>query len=147
MQALEDTIAWFEENVGDEMEAWTWGELHTATFESDPLGQSGIAPLEWVVNRGPFAAGGTTSAVNATSWSWDEVAVVGGHPSMRMIVDLGSLDDSRTVHPTGQSGHPFHAHYDDFIEMWLNGEFHPMWFSREAVAAAKVDQLVLEPSR
>ena len=144
-QALADTISWFEENVGDNMESWTWGELHTATFVSDPLGQSGIAPLEWAVNRGPYATSGTTSAVNATGWNWDEVADVSGHPSMRMIVDLGTLDDSRTIHPTGQSGHPFHAHYDDFIEMWLDGEFHPMWFSREAVEEAQVDALVLQP--
>lgn len=128
------------------MESWTWGELHTATFVSNPLGQSGNAILESVVNRGPFAVDGSTSAVNANSWSWDEVAVVGGHPSMRMVVDLGALDESRTVHPTGQSGHPFHAHYDDLIELWQNGEYHPMWFSREAVAEATVDQLILQPA-
>lgn len=146
LQALTDTVTWLEENVGDDVEDWTWGALHTATFVSDPLGQSGIGPLERLVNRGPYPVGGTTSAVNATSWNWDDVAAVGGHPSMRMIVDLGQLDDSRTVHPTGQSGHPFHPHYDDFIEMWLQGRYHPLWFSDEAVQEATQDSLRLLPA-
>lgn len=146
LQALQASVEWLEENVGGGMESWTWGKLHTATFVSNPLGQSGNTVLESVVNRGPFAVDGSTSAVNANSWSWDEVAAVRGHPSMRMVVDLGALDESRTVHPTGQSGHPFHAHYDDLIELWQNGEYHPMWFSQEAVAEATVDQLILQPA-
>lgn len=145
LQALEETVGWFEDNVGDDMESWTWGEIHTATFVSDPLGQSGIGLIEGIVNRGPFAVGGSTSAVNANSWSWDDPAAVGGHPSMRMILDADSWDDSLAIHPTGQSGHPFHKHYDDFIEMWLNGQYHPQWFSREAVEEAAVDELVLRP--
>jgi penicillin amidase len=64
---------------------------------------------------------------------------------MRMIVDLSDFDKTLGIHPTGQSGHPFHPHYDDFIEMWLNGEYHPMWFSRESINNAVVDQLVLQP--
>jgi penicillin amidase len=145
LQALANTVEWFEENVGGDMESWTWGELHTATFVSDPLGQSGISLIERVVNRGPYPVDGGTSAVNATSWSWNNVAAVTGHPSMRMIVDLGNLDQSQTVHPTGQSGHPFHAHYDDMIPLWQNGEYHPMWFTREAVQEAATQELLLQP--
>jgi penicillin amidase len=64
---------------------------------------------------------------------------------MRMIVDLSDFDASRGVIPTGQSGHPYHPHYDDQIELWLNGEYRPMWFTREAVEGAAVEHLVLEP--
>lgn len=145
LQALRETVDWLEENVGDDMESWRWGDLHTITFVSDPLGQSGIAVVEWLVNRGPFPVAGSSRTVNANSWSWDNPAEVRGHPSMRMIVDLSDFDASRGVHPTGQSGHPFHRHYDDLIEMWLDGEYHPMWFSREAINEAAVDHLVLQP--
>jgi penicillin amidase len=35
---------------------WTWGRLHTATFEEATIGaSSGIGPLEWYFNKGPFA--------------------------------------------------------------------------------------------
>ena len=39
LQSLADTIGWFEENVGGEMNEWTWGRIHTATFVSTPLGR------------------------------------------------------------------------------------------------------------
>lgn len=145
LQALASTVEWFEENVGDDMEAWTWGELHTATFVSDPLGQSGISIIERLVNRGPYPVDGGTSAVNANSWSWSNVAAVTGHPSMRMIIDLGDPDQSLSIHPTGQSGHPFHPHYDDMIPLWQNGEYHPMRFTREAVEEAVAQELLLQP--
>lgn len=64
---------------------------------------------------------------------------------MRMIVDLDDLDSSQAIMPTGQSGHPFNQHYDDMVELWLNGQYHPMHFSQEAVLAAAEDHLVLTP--
>ena len=146
LQALTDTVQWFEENVGGEMEEWTWGELHTATFVSEPLGQSGIGIIEALVNRGPYPVDGSTSAVNANSWGWESPAAVGGHPSLRMIVDMSDLDASRGIHSTGQSGHPYHRHYDDFVELWQNGEYHPMFFTRETVEEATDDHLVLQPA-
>ncbi|HEX6383362.1 MAG TPA: penicillin acylase family protein [Anaerolineae bacterium] len=145
LRALAETIDWFEENVGGDMNNWTWGSIHTATFVSAPLGQTGIGPVESVVNRGPFPADGGRHIVNANSWDRSDPAAVTGHPSMRMIVDMSDFDASRAVIPTGQSGHPYHPHYDDMIELWLNGEYHPMRFSREAVEAAAVDHLVLQP--
>lgn len=145
LEALEDTVAWFEDNVGNDVEDWTWGELHTATFASQPLGLSGIAPIEALVNRGPFPVGGSSSAVNATSWSWSEPAAVRGLPSLRMVVDLSDFDSSQGIHTTGQSGHPFHRHYDDFIPMWQTGEYHPMVFTPRAITEATADHLRLLP--
>jgi penicillin amidase len=55
------------------------------------------------------------------------------------------FDASQSIHTTGQSGHPFNNHYDDFIEPWQNGAYHPMWFSRDAVLEAAVNHLVLQP--
>ena len=146
LQALADTVQWFEDNVGGEMEEWVWGKLHTATFVSEPLGQSGIGPIEAMVNRGPYPVDGSDSIVNANSWGWGNPAAVRGHPSLRMIVDLSDFDASRGIHSTGQSGHPYHRHYDDFVDLWQNGEYHPMFFTREAVEEAADDHLVLQPA-
>ncbi|MCA9953786.1 MAG: penicillin acylase family protein, partial [Anaerolineales bacterium] len=145
LTALEDTVAWFDENVGGDMNDWTWGSIHTATFSSNPLGESGIAPIEAIVNRGPFPADGGSSIVNANGWSWSNPAAVTGHPSMRMLVDMSDFDASEWVIPTGESGHPYHPHYDDQIELWLNGEYLPMVWSEDAVLETAVDHLVLTP--
>ena len=48
--------------------SWTWGELHTATFENLTLGRSGIGAIESMFNRGPFATAGGPSIVNATGF-------------------------------------------------------------------------------
>ncbi len=145
LRSLADAIEWLEEELGSDTAGWQWGNLHTATFVSDPLGQSGVGLIENIVNRGPFPADGGTDRVNANNWSWNDPAAIRSHPSMRMILDLADFDASQTVIPTGQSGHPFHPHYDDMIELWLNGEYHPMWFSEEAVAVAAEDELILVP--
>ena len=145
LRSLAEGITWLNENLGGDMDEWTWGRLHTATFASTPLGESGIGPIESLVNRGPFPADGGSDLVNASGWSWDEPAAIRSHPSMRMIVDMSDFDASRWVIPTGQSGHPFNAHYDDQIELWLNGEYLPMRSSRAAVEDAAVDHLVLQP--
>jgi penicillin amidase len=147
VRSLQQTVAWFEENVGDDMQTWTWGELHTATFVSNPLGASNIALLKTLVNRGPFPADGGSSIVNAAGWRWAKPAEIVSIASMRMIVDMSDMDASRVVIPTGQSGHPFHPHYEDLIPLWLDGEYQELWFSQEAVEAAAVDELILQPSQ
>lgn len=146
MQSLVETVDWFDENVGGEMNEWTWGTIHTATFVSNPLGQSGIGPVENIVNRGPIPVDGGSSTVNANSWSWGNPSAVRGHVSMRMIVDMSDFEASQTVMPTGQSGHPYHPNYDDMMPLWQNGEYHPMRFGREVVEETAVNHLILLPA-
>lgn len=146
LKALASAVGWFEQNLGGDIDDWTWGRIHTATFVSAPLGQSDIGPIESLVNRGPFPADGGSSIVNANGWRFDNPAEVTGHPSMRMIVDMSNFDASQAVIPTGQSGHPLNPHYDDMIELWLNGQYHPMLFSQPAVEQAAEDRLTLRPA-
>ena len=145
LRALVYTLGWFEENVGGALEDWQWGDVHTATFVSSPLGQSGIGPVEAAVNLGPFPVDGDSSAVNANGWSFDNPAAVTGHVSMRMIIDLADFGRSQAVHSTGQSGHPFHPHYDDLFKLWQAGLYHPMFWTAEEVEDAAADTLVLKP--
>jgi penicillin amidase len=146
LASLADTIDWFRENVGDDANEWTWGAIHTATFASNPLGISGIGPLERLVNLGPIPVDGGPGIVNATSHSLSDLAAVRAIPSMRMIVDLSDLDASQTIHSTGQSGHPTHPHYDDMLPLWQNGEYHTMLFSRELVEEQAAQTLRLRPA-
>lgn len=132
------------DRLGEDPEGWRWGDLHTTTFENQSLGQSGIAPIEALFNRGGFQPGGTSSVVNATSWSPGSFEVTWS-PSMRMIVDLSDFSASRTIHTTGQSGHAFHDHYIDFAPKWAAGEYHPMRWTDEQVESATKGVLVLVP--
>jgi penicillin amidase len=143
-EAYANTVAVLGKNHNN----WRWGDLHTATFVSNPLGQSGIRLIENMVNRGPFATSGSTGTVNNTVWYTNSGDFsVKWVPSVRMIVDLGDFSNSVAIHTTGQSGHPYSKHYDDMIELWRNIKYHPMLWSTEQVEAAAVDRLVLEPSK
>jgi penicillin amidase len=130
--------------LGTDRTKWKWGTLHTATFASNPLGLSGIDPIENLVNRGPVATSGGSEIVNATGWDIETFAVR-AVPSMRMVLDFSNLANSMTIHTTGQSGHPASAFYGNFIEDWRNIEYHPMLFTREQVDADAKQTLVLKP--
>jgi penicillin amidase len=97
-----------------------------------------------MVNRGPVETGGGSEIVNATGSRGD--FTVGSLPSMRMIVDMANLDNSLTIHTTGQSGHPYSDHYGDMIDLWRNIEYKPMLFTREAVEAGAANRLILNPA-
>lgn len=132
--------------LGDDPPDWTWGALHVANFENQSLGQSGIAPVEWLFNRtAPPRVGGSASLVNAIGWNTALSYDVDWVPSQRMVVDLADLDGSTFIHTTGQSGHAFADNYASMIDMWTDGEQAPMPFSRAAVEAVAVDTLTMSP--
>lgn len=145
LAALTAAVDYLSETLGDEMNAWRWGDLHTATFENQSLGQSGIAPIEWIFNRGPVETDGTIATVNNTAYDPGNPFAVKTTPSYRQIIDLGDFANSLSIHTTGQSGHPFHEHYDDMIDLWRNGQYHPMLWARAQVEAAAEAHLRLTP--
>jgi penicillin amidase len=72
-------------------------------------------------------------------------AVTSG-PAMRMLVDLGNLDQSRWVNQSGVSGHAYHPNYADQTELWLRNETWPFVSSRAAVEARTEHRLELVPT-
>ena len=124
---------------------WNWGELHGAIFRNNPLGETGIGPIDSLFNRGPFPTGGGSSIVNATGWNPNEGYEVAWLPSMRMIVDLSDLNRSLTVHTTGQSGHAYHPHYDDMAPLWANVEYYPMYWNEQDIINNAEGHLILSP--
>ena len=53
--------------------------------------------------------------------------------SQRAIYNTTDPSESLFMSTCGQSGHPYHRHYDDMIRPYLDGEFHPARFTREEV--------------
>ena len=145
LRALEGAVEELTETLGRDMARWRWGDLHTATFENQSLGQSGIGPIEAIFNRGPVPVDGTSRTVNATAYSPNNPYTVTWIPSQRQIVDLEDFTRSVSMHTTGQSGHPYHRHYDDMVDPWRNIEYHPMLWERADVEADAEGVLVLTP--
>lgn len=125
---------------------WEWGVLHRLNLRTQTLGESGVGLLEWIENREGYQVGGGTSIVNATGWDAAAGYEVTSGPSMRMVVSLADLDESRWISMTGVSGHPMSDHYVDQTELWVEGETLPWAFGRDAVEESTEDTLLLRPA-
>jgi penicillin amidase len=105
-----------------------------------------VKPLDKLFNRGPYPASGDSTTLWATGsnrHNLDSGGIIG--PPFRFIADLGDLRNSWGLLAPGQSGQPGSRHYDDQIEAWFKGEYHPMLYAREDVEREAVDRLRLVP--
>ena len=129
----------------DDYDKWSWGELHTITYPTNLLGEAGIPILTNLVNIGPVESGGSSFAINSTDWGFGEDFTIGSYPSMRMVVDLSNFDNSRTILPSGQSGHVMSKYYDDQVENWIENHMYILNFSREQVELNQKEYMFLRP--
>jgi len=124
---------------------WTWGRMHRMNLHDQTLGESGIGLVERLFNRNGYQVAGGGSIVDATEWNAAEGYLVDAAPSMRMVVSLANLDDSRWINLTGASGHPGSSHYADQTGLYVDGRTLPWVFSRGPVDDATQDTLRLVP--
>lgn len=145
LQALEAAVDDLEDRLGRDPTDWAWGELHVINYAHGVM--DNLPLINSIFNRGPFAIAGGPSIVNATSWnaSAEDYSLSSGSPSMRMIVDLGNLQNSLTIYPAGQSGHAGHEHYIDMAGLWRLGQYVPMHWERSAIEADTEGYLRLVP--
>ncbi len=141
--SFESAVKEVQKLGGKDPANWAWGDLHTVTFENQVMGNFPF--IRNAFNRGPFPTSGGSAIVNATGWNVQSGYQVTGLPSMRMIVDLGNLNNSLTMHTTGQSGHPYHSHYIDMVDPWRLVQYHPMLWDRAEIEAASEAHLRLVP--
>lgn len=144
-QAMASAHQELADRLGADVKAWRWGDLHQLELVNGSLGTSGIAAVEALFNRGPLPVGGSKDAVDATGWNVQNGYAITAVPSMRMVVDLSDLDQSRWINLTGASGHAFHENYWDQTQAWARGDLLPMYSSPEAVKKAARHTLRLNP--
>jgi len=142
--ALQLAIDELKTNLGSNFNNWSWGKMHTLTF-NHPLASGGKL-LEAIFNRGPFPLGGDLTTIWATGTSMynlESNQVIG--PPYRMIVDLDNLDNSLSILVPGQSGHPYARHYDDQVDAWFDNGYHPMLYNRQDIEKGAHHNLKLIP--
>jgi penicillin amidase len=138
IRSLEEGVKQIPSRVGSRShDAWKWGNTIPLTFYH-PLGQA-VPLLGRLLDVGPFPQAGTATTVRATTSRHG--------PSMRMVVDLSTLDHSVQNITLGESGQVFSPYYQDQFEAWYNGRTFPMPFSDAAVEQATVHKLVLGPEK
>jgi penicillin amidase len=145
-QALVEARDELTERQSKDPSRWEWGAMHELDLVEPAFGTSGIGPVEWLFNRGPYPVGGGGNIVLANSWEASSGSyALTNAPTFRMIVDFSELDSSRWVNQTGQSGHPGHPSYDDQVAAWQTNEAPLMAWTDAAVEAETEYQLTLVP--
>jgi penicillin amidase len=144
-KSFSQAVAWLAAERGEDPAGWTWGSLQTASFAHQPLGMSGVAPLEKIFNSSPVPAPGWEGTVNLAGAESTGPFRVGFGVSQRFVADLADLTRSVAVNSTGQTSVVFHRHREDQVSLWSAGRFHPVLASREAVDRESESTLVLAP--
>lgn len=122
---------------------WAWGRMHQIRY-GHPMGSVRI--LRGFFNRGPFPVSGDGTTPNQTSYAPElPPGLAQIVASYRQIFDVGDWDAARTITTSGQSGHPLSRNYADQMPMWLEGNYHPMPWSRAAVEKIAERRLHLIP--
>ena len=114
--------------LGADMTAWRWGDLHTITF-AHPL--AAVRPLDLLLSIGPVKRAGDGSSPNNGAFAVLKPFAIDTHASERQVVDLGDIDASVSVIPTGESGQPYSTHWSDQTPLWSSGQTKPMPLARD----------------
>jgi penicillin amidase len=144
--AMKSAAAYIDSKFGSDAKSWQWGKLHQLNLQNPTFGSSGIGPIEWLFNRGPYNVSGGPGIVNAIGWNAADGYTVDAVPSMRQVLDVSNWDHSTWVQLTGESGHAFNSWYVDQTPLWQNGTQFAWAYSRAAVDTAGKYTLTLQPS-
>ena len=118
--------------MGDKPEKWQWGNIHALTLEH-PMGGVKILARFFNLNRGPYPVGGDCFNVGQFAYRYHNPFKVVHGPSHRHIYTTDDWDRSLSIIPTGTSGIPKSPYYCDQTKLFINGEYHPDYVSKQLV--------------
>ncbi|WP_213302283.1 penicillin acylase family protein [Paraburkholderia sacchari] len=128
---------------GADEHAWAWGKLQT-NLNAHPFTGLVDDDMRAKLNVGPLPKGGSAYTPNQSTYRESDFRQTNG-PSFRVIVDVGNWDNSRAVNLPGESGDPDSPHYRDLAQMWLEGRYFPLLYTRAAVEAETERRIHLVP--
>ncbi|MFX1595957.1 MAG: penicillin acylase family protein [Promethearchaeota archaeon] len=130
LKALENTIQFLLEKISPDFRKWKWGNLHRVIL-AHPFSQANKAAE--ILNIGPFKIGGDSNTLNNGYYNPLSNYYQSVGPSSRQIHDLIDWNKSVGALPGGQSGLPFHKHYNDLMKLWARGKYISLLFTRKAI--------------
>jgi penicillin G amidase len=142
--SLEQAVASLEKRFGADTSKWKWGqnEYHHALIRH-PMSSAVSPALRAKLDVGPAPRGGYGLTVNATGGGDNQTSGA----SFRIITDVSDWDHSVGTNTPGQSGNPDSPHYRDLFPLWANGEYFPVFYSREKIESVTGETLRLMPGR
>lgn len=156
-RSLAASVAHLETALSADRTAWSWGRLHTYTWKTGSTQlaphmsasqRAGINAISGYLDRGPIAAEGDHTTLNASAYRWGDNFDTWLIPAMRLIVDFGRDEPMIGLNSSGQSGNPASPHYADGIDAWLKGGYMSFPFKSENLDKVYGTQrLLLTPAK
>lgn len=141
--ALETVQHQLTTRYGPSPARWAWGDVRPLRF-LHPAGAR--RPLGRVFNHGPLPGTGDSDTIaQAGTYAGDPTGSPSYTPGLRMVIDVGSWQNSRWSLPGGQSGNPASPHYDDQLRRYQNALGIPIAWTPHDIAAATRHTLHLQP--
>lgn len=143
-RSLDEAVAELTKRFGPDMNAWRYGQerYHHALIRH-PLADAVNDATRARLNVGPAPRGGDGFTVTATGNGDNQTS--GG--SFKIVADTEDWDNSIGQNNPGQSGNPESPHYRDLFQMWAQGKYFPVAYSRAKVESVTEDKTVLQPAR
>ncbi len=133
LASFDAAVAGLRAQLGADPAGWHWGDHHRAPFPH---------PVSPAFGLPSASRGGNGTSVNVTSGPG--LAQTHG-ASFREILDFADWDNSVATSVPGQSGQPGSPFYDNLLQMWEEGRYFPLLFSRAAVERETAHVLWLRP--
>lgn len=134
--ALDRALARLQQNLGNDVAHWQWGQWHLALSGHRPLGKVALL-ARWFDVQTPSA--GDTFTVNVGQY-WanepDQPFANRHAASLRAVYDLADLEKSQFIYQTGQSGLVFSSRYRDMARAWSEVRYRPMMLEPGEIAHA-----------
>ena len=124
-----------EPEAPKDLASWNWGTVNEVEIEHPVLGKI------------PLLRNWAAPGIKQQSGSGYTVKAVTAHhgPSERFTANLADLDESTLNLVTGEAGNFMSPYYMDQWHAWYEGTTFTLPFTSQAVKAAAVHRLVLEP--
>jgi len=127
----------------DRWEEKKWEDFHTVDF-LHPLWRQGLS--EKLFCRRHVGINGGQDTVFNTMWWKNYPFRAKRIPALRMIIDLGDLDNSLMIKNTGQTAHPVSREFTDELELMLEGKYKKLLYTKTLIDKEKDDELILAPA-
>jgi penicillin amidase len=118
LKAFDDAMEEGRRLQGDKIAKWSYGQYNRLRI-AHPVGGR-LPSVGKYFNIGPVENNGSSTTVKAAGSTFG--------PSMRMVADASSWENSLLNLPTGQSGHVLSSHYKDQWDAYYAGRSFPMQF-------------------
>ena len=138
-QALED----LEVRLGSDQAQWRYGQPDFKhALIRHPLSAAVNASTRARLDVGPVPRGGYGRTLNNTGNGDNQTSGA----SFRIIVDTEDWDHAVGTNAPGQAGDPDDPHYRDLFELWAEGKYFPVFYSRAKIESVAERTERLEPT-